>query len=130
CFELNSYPPGYKKKNHRSYNLYNNASSSSIKPNQSAGNSLPFTFDQSQRLMAFIGSKPDSRELQPYATCATQHMTFSTKHLYDVIDVSHLKLTMSHPNGIVEMVKHVGNFEVSDSIVSKGFSSKVSSGEW
>ncbi|GJU58901.1 chloroplastic import inner membrane translocase subunit HP30-2 [Tanacetum coccineum] len=101
----------YKKKNPRSYNLYNNASSSSVKPNQSTGNSLPFTFDQIQRLMSFIGSKPDSRELHPYATCATQHMTFSTEHLYYVIDVSHLKLTMSHPNGIVKMVKHVGNFE-------------------
>ncbi|GJR53416.1 ribonuclease H-like domain-containing protein [Tanacetum coccineum] len=50
---------------------------------------------------------------------ATQHITFSTNHLYDVIDVSHLNITVSHLNGTIEMVKHVGNFKLSNKIILK-----------
>ncbi|GKC41420.1 hypothetical protein Tco_1059142, partial [Tanacetum coccineum] len=48
---------------------------------------------------------------------ATQHMTFSIDHLYDVIDVSHLKITVAHPNGTIEMGKHVGNYKISDKFI-------------
>ncbi|GKC71641.1 hypothetical protein Tco_1117524 [Tanacetum coccineum] len=67
----------------------------------------PFTADQINRIMALISSKSDSSDLQSCAAGATQHMTFSTEHLYDVVDVSHLKITVSHPNGTVELVKHI-----------------------
>ncbi|GJR61218.1 ribonuclease H-like domain-containing protein [Tanacetum coccineum] len=58
CFELNGYPLGFKKKNLGSSNVSYNASSSSVKPDQSAWSPLPFTFDRIQRLMALIGSNP------------------------------------------------------------------------
>ncbi|GKB26990.1 putative RNA-directed DNA polymerase [Tanacetum coccineum] len=48
------------KRNPGSSNVSNSASSSSVKPNQSARSPLPFTSDQIQRLMALIGLKPDS----------------------------------------------------------------------
>ncbi|GKA98176.1 hypothetical protein Tco_0826070, partial [Tanacetum coccineum] len=63
-------------------------------------------------IMALISSKSDSSDLQSCAAGATQHMTFSTEHLYDVVDVSHLKITVSHPNGTVELVKHIGNYKL------------------
>ncbi|GJX61388.1 ribonuclease H-like domain-containing protein [Tanacetum coccineum] len=63
CFELNGYPLGFKKKNSRGSNVSNNASSSSVKSNQSAGNSLPFTPNQINRIMALIRSKFDSEGL-------------------------------------------------------------------
>ncbi|GKE32645.1 hypothetical protein Tco_1451967, partial [Tanacetum coccineum] len=125
CYELNGYPPGFKKKNYRDSNVSNNASSCPVKPDQSAGNTLPFTTDQINWLLALIGSKYDFGKLQPciagtfafsnhvicfvssrffnyninistYSTYigwifnsyATQHMTLSTEHLFDVIDVS------------------------------------------
>ncbi|GKC16298.1 putative RNA-directed DNA polymerase [Tanacetum coccineum] len=74
---------------------------SSVKSDQSAANTLPFTTDQINGLMALIGSKPDS------------------EHLYDIIDVSHVKITISHPNGTIEMVKHVGNYKLLDKITLK-----------
>ncbi|GJZ14241.1 ribonuclease H-like domain-containing protein [Tanacetum coccineum] len=80
CFELNGYPPGFKKRNYGGTNV----------------------------IMALIGLKPDSGELQSCVAGATQHMTFSTEHLYDVINVSHLKIIVSHPNGTVDLVKHRG----------------------
>ncbi|GKD68802.1 ribonuclease H-like domain-containing protein [Tanacetum coccineum] len=81
-------------------------------------NTITFTPDQINRLMALIGLKSDSSELQSYAadSGATQHMTFFVDHLYDVIDVSHLKISVAHPNGTIEMVKHVGNYKLSDKI--------------
>ncbi|GJR79888.1 ribonuclease H-like domain-containing protein [Tanacetum coccineum] len=65
--------PGFKKKNYGGSNVSNNASSSSIKSDQSAGSPSPFTAGEINRLMALVSSKFD--------TGATQHMTFSTEHL-------------------------------------------------
>ncbi|GKF11057.1 hypothetical protein Tco_0048983 [Tanacetum coccineum] len=45
CFEFNGYPHGFKKRNTGGTNLSNNASGSSVKSDQSAGNTLPFTPD-------------------------------------------------------------------------------------
>nr|GEU58208.1 ribonuclease H-like domain-containing protein [Tanacetum cinerariifolium] len=64
CFKLNGYPSGFKKKNYGGSNVSNNASSSSVKSDQSAGNPSPFTLDQINRIMALTGSKSDSVELQ------------------------------------------------------------------
>ncbi|GJX47780.1 putative LTR copia-type gag-polypeptide [Tanacetum coccineum] len=60
CFKLIGYPPGYKNNNSGGSNVSNTASSSLVKSDQSAGNSLPFNTDQINRLMALIESKPDS----------------------------------------------------------------------
>ncbi|GJZ47218.1 hypothetical protein Tco_0601050 [Tanacetum coccineum] len=64
CFELNGYPPRFKKRNYRGSNVPNNASSSFVKSDQSAGTPSPFTTDQINRIMALIRSKPDSDELR------------------------------------------------------------------
>ncbi|GJW52438.1 ribonuclease H-like domain-containing protein [Tanacetum coccineum] len=95
------------------------------------GTPSPSTAYQINRIMALIGSKPDSGKLQfcvagtfafsnhIVVSGATQHMIFSTEHLYDVIDASHLKIIVSHPNGTVELVKHVVNYKISDKIILK-----------
>ncbi|GKC07245.1 ribonuclease H-like domain-containing protein, partial [Tanacetum coccineum] len=102
CFKLNGYPLGFKKRNSKGTNVSNNASSYAVKSDQSAGTPSPFTADHINRIIALIESKSDFGKLQSCAAGATQHMIFSTGHLYDVIDVSHLKITVSHPNGTFE----------------------------
>ncbi|GKB47719.1 putative RNA-directed DNA polymerase, partial [Tanacetum coccineum] len=52
--------PRFKKKNYGGSNVSNNASSSSIKSDQSAGSPSPFTAGQINRLMALISSKFDT----------------------------------------------------------------------
>ncbi|GKD74932.1 hypothetical protein Tco_1333214 [Tanacetum coccineum] len=55
--------PRFKKKNSGGSNVSNNDFSSYVKSNQSAGNPSPFTVDQINRIMALIGSKPDTGSL-------------------------------------------------------------------
>nr|GEX46577.1 probable LRR receptor-like serine/threonine-protein kinase At1g07650 isoform X1 [Tanacetum cinerariifolium] len=64
CYELNSYPPRFKKKNSGGPNVTNNASCSPVESDQSAGNTLTFTTNQINRLIALIGSKSNSGELK------------------------------------------------------------------
>ncbi|GJU82583.1 ribonuclease H-like domain-containing protein, partial [Tanacetum coccineum] len=50
---------------------------------------------------------------------ASQHITFSNKHLYDLIDVDHLSLTVAHPNGTVAQVKLIGTFKLNNNLIVK-----------
>ncbi|GKB66235.1 putative RNA-directed DNA polymerase, partial [Tanacetum coccineum] len=59
-FELNEYPPGFQKGNSGGTSVSNNASSSVVKSDQSAGPPSPFTTDQINRIMAFISLNSDS----------------------------------------------------------------------
>ena len=40
---------------------------------------------------------------------ANQHMTYSDKFLVNVVDVSHLKIKVSHPNGTEAFITKIGN---------------------
>ncbi|GJU81182.1 putative RNA-directed DNA polymerase [Tanacetum coccineum] len=48
---------------------------------------------------------------------ASQHITFTTEFLFNVIDVSHLNVTVAHPNGTIAKVNQIGNCKISDKIV-------------
>ncbi|GJX51719.1 LysM domain receptor-like kinase 3, partial [Tanacetum coccineum] len=43
---------------------------------------------------------------------ASQHMTYSAVLLFNVIDVSHLDITVAHPNGTVAKVNQIGSFKL------------------
>ncbi|XP_071713236.1 uncharacterized protein [Rutidosis leptorrhynchoides] len=48
---------------------------------------------------------------------ATQHMTVSTKNLFNVVNVTNLGLTVSHPNGTFAKVTAIGNLKLTNKIV-------------
>ncbi|GKC71361.1 putative RNA-directed DNA polymerase [Tanacetum coccineum] len=48
---------------------------------------------------------------------ASQHITFTTQFLFDIIDVSHLSITVAHPNGTIEKVNQIGSCKITDKIV-------------
>ncbi|GKA84189.1 putative RNA-directed DNA polymerase [Tanacetum coccineum] len=48
---------------------------------------------------------------------ASQHMTYSALFLFNVIDVSHLNITVAHPNGTVAKVNQVGSFQLTGKLV-------------
>ncbi|GJU54342.1 hypothetical protein Tco_1228056 [Tanacetum coccineum] len=92
CFELVGYQLGFKKGN-GSQSSANNAASNDINTDHNKGVPHTLTNDQYQRLMNLL-SDTDSG--------ASQHITFCSDHLFDIMDVTELNLTVSHPNGTVE----------------------------
>ncbi|GJY07744.1 hypothetical protein Tco_0374798 [Tanacetum coccineum] len=109
CYELNGYPPGFKKINTRGNNVSKNASGNSIKSDQSAGNTLTFTPDQINRLMALIGSKSDSSELQ---SCVADKIT-----LRDVLVVPRYKVSLISVDKLAKGDKFVVSFTESKCLV-------------
>ena len=47
---------------------------------------------------------------------ANQHMTYSDKELVDVIDISHLRIKVGHPNGTEAFISKIGNLRLSNSL--------------
>ncbi|GJQ96271.1 putative RNA-directed DNA polymerase [Tanacetum coccineum] len=50
-------------------------------------------------------------------TGASQHMTYSAMFLFNVIDVTHLNITIAHPNGTLSKVNQVGSFKLTNKLV-------------
>ncbi|GJZ07109.1 ribonuclease H-like domain-containing protein [Tanacetum coccineum] len=48
---------------------------------------------------------------------ANQHMTDSTKNIFNVVDVSSLMLTVGHPNGTLAKITAIGSLRLTSSIV-------------
>ncbi|GJX75530.1 ribonuclease H-like domain-containing protein [Tanacetum coccineum] len=47
---------------------------------------------------------------------ANQHMTYTDKELDNVIDISHLKIKVGHPNGIEAYISKIGNLRLSNGL--------------
>ncbi|GJX13429.1 ribonuclease H-like domain-containing protein [Tanacetum coccineum] len=48
---------------------------------------------------------------------ANQHITNSTKNMFDIVDVSELKLTIGHPNGTLAQITHVVSLKLNNDVV-------------
>ncbi|GJR09762.1 putative ribonuclease H-like domain-containing protein [Tanacetum coccineum] len=48
---------------------------------------------------------------------ANQHITNSTKNMFNVVDVTELKLTVGHPNGTLAQITHVGSLRLNNDVV-------------
>ncbi|GJZ09611.1 hypothetical protein Tco_0543894 [Tanacetum coccineum] len=47
---------------------------------------------------------------------ANQHMTYTAKGLDNVVDISHLKIKVGHPNGIEAFISKIGNLKLSNGL--------------
>nr|GEX81596.1 ribonuclease H-like domain-containing protein [Tanacetum cinerariifolium] len=93
CFELISYPPGFKKNpNLKPVNGFNNSKSNNV---------------EFMKLMSLLNEKSCSTA-QANMAGANQHITNSTKNMFNIVDVPELKLTVDHPNGTLAQITHVG----------------------
>ncbi|GJZ46008.1 putative RNA-directed DNA polymerase [Tanacetum coccineum] len=127
CFELIGYPRGFEgiPKVNNPKSSVNNASTSNSSGN-THGNvaGIPanasfvicfascrfFNFNTKiSTYSAYVGWIIDSG--------ASQHMTYTSMFLFNVIDVSHLNITVSHPNGTVEKVNQVGSFKLTEKLI-------------
>ncbi|GKD45792.1 putative RNA-directed DNA polymerase [Tanacetum coccineum] len=105
CFELIGYPPYFKRKNNIGPNS-NNVSVTGKTANPSGGVSHILTNDQYKRLMSLLSDSG-----------ASQHMTFTTTFLFNIIDVSHLDITVAHPNGTKAKVNQIGSCKLNEKLI-------------
>ncbi|GJZ12978.1 putative RNA-directed DNA polymerase, partial [Tanacetum coccineum] len=107
CYEIIGYPAGFK----RNPNL--SSTSGSI--------SSSFTNEQMVKLLSLINEKPThvaniyfGMEL---TRGANQHMTDSTKNMFNVVDVSSLMFTVGYPNGTLAKIYAIGSLRLTSGIV-------------
>ncbi|GJW15158.1 ribonuclease H-like domain-containing protein [Tanacetum coccineum] len=48
---------------------------------------------------------------------ANQHMTYTDKELDNVLDISHLKIKVGHPNGTEAFISKIGNLKLSNGLI-------------
>ncbi|GKA34029.1 ribonuclease H-like domain-containing protein [Tanacetum coccineum] len=82
------------------------------------GPTLSFTNDPMMKLMSLINEMPSGNiQANMSDSGANQHMTITTKNMFGVTDISHLNLTVGHPNGTMAKIKYVGNLQLSKDVV-------------
>ncbi|GJR41979.1 hypothetical protein Tco_1310082 [Tanacetum coccineum] len=122
CFELIGYPPNFKKKSNISQNV-SNVSVTSKSADASGSVSHTLTSNQYQKRMSLLSdSGPSSTSQSNMAGWiidygASQHMTFTTTFLFNIIDVSHMDITVAHPNGTKAKVNQIRSCKLNDNLV-------------
>nr|GEW07280.1 ribonuclease H-like domain-containing protein [Tanacetum cinerariifolium] len=113
CFELVGYPSGLKK------NPKGNNSKASVNNVTTSANAHVLTSNDYQELMALLRNSSTYSAYVRWIidSGASQHMTYSAVLLFNVIDVSHLDITVAHPNGTVAKVNQIGSFELTETLI-------------
>ncbi|GJR33561.1 ribonuclease H-like domain-containing protein [Tanacetum coccineum] len=48
---------------------------------------------------------------------ANQHLTVSTAEMYNIVDISELKITVGYPNGTLSTISHGGNLKLTNNVI-------------
>ncbi|GKA36825.1 ribonuclease H-like domain-containing protein [Tanacetum coccineum] len=48
---------------------------------------------------------------------ANQHLTVSTVRMFNIVDISDLKLNVGYPNGTISTISHVGNLNLTNNVI-------------
>ncbi|GKE06170.1 hypothetical protein Tco_1398188, partial [Tanacetum coccineum] len=89
----------------------------------SASTSSGFTFEQMQKLLNLINNNPSSSihanmaGRASFFNGANQHLTVSTVGMFNVVDITSLNITVSHPNGTLATISHVGNLRLTNNVI-------------
>ncbi|GJS19359.1 hypothetical protein Tco_0447991 [Tanacetum coccineum] len=117
CFKIIGYPADFgKKKSNQSFkgkNIYNN---NSVRTSSSSG----FTDEQMATLIFLIYDNKIGKNVQDNMVGANQHMTYTDKELDNILDISHLKLKVGHPNGTKAFIYKIGNLKLSNGLTLYG----------
>ncbi|XP_071699347.1 uncharacterized protein [Rutidosis leptorrhynchoides] len=130
------YPPNFKRNtnnnnmNYNNFNNFKNTSNNNATSNEaSTSSSTPLSFSNEQmlKLLSLINDVPDVAPANAMSNMegwiidsgANQHMTLSNNGLSNIVDVSGLKLTVGHPNGIQALIKGIGDLVLNKFITLK-----------
>ncbi|GJX73972.1 ribonuclease H-like domain-containing protein [Tanacetum coccineum] len=107
CFKIIGYLSDFGKKkagqNFKGKNVSNNVVGSS-------SSSSGFSDEQLSTLISLI----KENSVNGKDSGANQHITFTDKFLVNVIDISHLKIKVSHPNGTEAFITKIENMPLTD----------------
>ncbi|GKF06024.1 hypothetical protein Tco_0036692, partial [Tanacetum coccineum] len=67
-------------------------------------------------LLSLIKNNKIGKNVQANMAGANQHMTYSDKGLDNVVDISHLKIKVGHPNGTKAFISKIGNLKLSNGL--------------
>ncbi|GKD33846.1 ribonuclease H-like domain-containing protein [Tanacetum coccineum] len=114
CFKIIGYPVGFGKKkqgqNFKGKNVSNNnyvGTSSSSR----------LTNEQMVTLISLTKDNKVGKNVQANMAGANQHMTYIDKELDNVLDISHLKIKVGHPNRTKAFISKIGNLKLSNDLI-------------
>ncbi|GJS92005.1 ribonuclease H-like domain-containing protein [Tanacetum coccineum] len=115
CFKIIGYPADFGKKKSGQ-----NFKKQSVSNNNSVGKSSPsgFTDEQMTILISLIKDNKVGKNVNGKIidSGANQHMTYTDKELDNVLDISHLKIKVGHPNGTEAYIFKIENLRLSNDL--------------
>ncbi|GJR08028.1 ribonuclease H-like domain-containing protein [Tanacetum coccineum] len=72
--------------------------------------------EQMVTLISPIKDNKVGKYMQANMAGANQHMTYTDKELYNVLDISHLKIKVGHPNRTEAYISKIGNLRLSNGL--------------
>ncbi|GJW73842.1 ribonuclease H-like domain-containing protein [Tanacetum coccineum] len=110
---LNLYPVDFgKKKAGQNFKKQNVSNNNFVGKSSSFG----FTDEQMVTLISPIKDNKVGKNMQANMAGANQHMTYTDKELYNVLDISHLKIKVGHPNRAEAYISKIGNLRLSNGL--------------
>ncbi|GJU86619.1 ribonuclease H-like domain-containing protein [Tanacetum coccineum] len=76
-----------------------------------------FTDEQMATLISLIKDNKIGKNVHANMAGANQHMTYTDKELDNVLDISHLKIKVGHPNGTEAFISKIGNLKLSNGLM-------------
>ncbi|GJS73438.1 hypothetical protein Tco_0706279 [Tanacetum coccineum] len=120
CFKLIGYPADCGKRNNISNTNQNTQNFNRIFMNNNisvGSSSTSGLSDEQTKLLSLIkdNSLNDrGKGVQANMAGANQHLTYTDKNLVNVIDISYLRIKVSHPNGTEALITKVGNLKLTN----------------
>ncbi|GJU44841.1 hypothetical protein Tco_1202107, partial [Tanacetum coccineum] len=113
CFKIIGYPADFgKKKSGQNFKKQSVSNNNSVGKSSSSG----FTDEQMATLISLIKDNKVGKNMQANMTGANQHMTYTDKELDNVIDISHFKNKVGHPNGSEAYISKIRNLRLSNGL--------------
>nr|GEX57340.1 ribonuclease H-like domain-containing protein [Tanacetum cinerariifolium] len=113
CFKIIRYLADFGKKKSGQ-----NFKKQSVSNNNFVGkvHTFRFTDEQMATLISLIKDNKVGKNMQANMARANQHMTYTDKELDNVIDISHLKIKVGHPNGTKAYISKIENLRSSNGL--------------
>ncbi|GJW09940.1 ribonuclease H-like domain-containing protein [Tanacetum coccineum] len=110
CFKIIRYPPDFGKKNNGNQNFNKRFINNNNSVSSSSTSTSTFSDEQILTLTSLIKENAlnnNGKGVQANMAGANQHLTYIDKHLVIVIDISYLRIIISHPNRTEALITKV-----------------------
>ncbi|GKC11484.1 putative RNA-directed DNA polymerase, partial [Tanacetum coccineum] len=113
CFKIIGYPAEFgKKKSGQNFKKQSVSNNNSVRKSSSSG----FTNEQMATLISLIKDNKVGKNVLANMAGANQHMTYTSKELDNVLDISHLRIKVCHPNETKAYISKIGNLVLSNGL--------------